>query len=334
MKQGRKIRIDITAADEASRLDVVLTREIGDLTRSRVQALIREGHVRDEAGRTIGALGTRVKCGQSFFLHVPPPEPALPGKEAIALAVLYEDDDIVVIDKPKGLVVHPAPGHATGTLVNALLAHCGDSLSGIGGVKRPGIVHRLDKDTTGVMVVAKSDVAHQALAAQFAAHGLDGRLEREYAAVVWGEPVPPAGRIVAAIGRRSHNRTKMAVVAEERGRSAATRYEVVQHFEPTGRPITALVHCRLETGRTHQVRVHMAHIGHPLLGDATYGSHFKASVARLGVETQAALNRLGRQALHARLLVFEHPRSGRKVEYVSPLPEDLADLVRHLEAGD
>jgi 23S rRNA pseudouridine1911/1915/1917 synthase len=258
----------------------------------------------------------------------------------MALAIAYEDRDLIVIDKPKGLAVHPGPGHASGTLVNALIAHCGASLSGIGGVMRPGIVHRLDKDTTGLMVVAKSDRAHQGLAEQFAAHGADGRLTRGYRAVAWGAPERPRGVIDAALARSAANRTRIAVVRAERGRRAVTHYEVLERFgsgdNPRVRrrsgPIASLLRLVLETGRTHQVRVHLAHIGHPLLGDETYGAGHKASARRLGPRPQAALAALGRQALHAAELAFVHPVSGRRMQFEAPLPSDMADLVDALRA--
>jgi 23S rRNA pseudouridine1911/1915/1917 synthase len=253
--------------------------------------------------------------------------------EAVALAIVYEDADLIVIDKPKGLAVHPGPGHAKGTLVNALIAHCGASLSGIGGVRRPGIVHRLDRDTTGLMVVAKSDRAHQGLAEQFAAHGADGRLERGYRALTWGQPDRPRGVIDAALARSTANRTKIAVVTGEgAGRRAVTRYQVLETFAGGGpEPVACLMRLVLETGRTHQVRVHLAHIGHPLLGDMTYGAGFKASARKLSPEAQAALAALGRQALHAAELAFVHPVTGRRLAFESRLPDDMAALVAALQ---
>jgi 23S rRNA pseudouridine1911/1915/1917 synthase len=217
-------------------------------------------------------------------------------------------------------------------LVNALIAHCGDTLSGIGGVRRPGIVHRLDKDTTGLLVVAKTERAHKSLSEQFAAHGQDGRLQRAYLAIVWGEPMPRTGRIATSIGRKASNRTKMAVMREGVGRDAATRYEVLETYRGgDGRPVASLVRCVLETGRTHQIRVHMAHIGHPLLGDATYGTGFAASKSKLSQDARGALQRLARQALHATVLGFEHPRTGRALTFESPLPSDLVAMQRALQ---
>ena len=319
--------------DAGPRLDVVLTRALPDLTRSRLQNLIREGAVRRSTGEVIEGPGLRVKLGDQFVVLVPEPEAPVPEGEDIPLTIVHEDRAVIVIDKPPGLVVHPAAGHWTGTLVNALIAHCGDSLSGIGGVRRPGIVHRLDKDTSGLMVIAKTDVAHQSLTEQFAAHGADGRLERGYAAIVWGVPEPAAGRIVAAIGRKLHHRTRMAVVREEHGRHAATRYQTVTRFPTTGVPMTALVRCTLETGRTHQVRVHLAHIGHPLLGDAAYAGGFQTRIHKLGPKAQAALATLGRQALHAELLAFEHPVSGKPMRFQSVLPPDMEALRTALAAN-
>ena len=319
--------------DAGQRLDIVLTRALPDLTRSRLQNLIRDGAVMRSTGETIDGPGLRVKLGDSFVVRVPEPEAAEPEGENIPLSVVYEDRAVIVIDKPPGLVVHPAAGHATGTLVNALIAHCGDSLSGIGGVRRPGIVQRLDKDTSGLMVIAKTDAAHHSLTEQFAAHGADGRLERGYAAIVWGVPEPAAGRIEAAIGRKLHHRTRMAVVRPEHGRHAATRYQTIVRFPAVGPAMTALVRCTLETGRTHQVRVHLAHIGHPLLGDAAYSTGFQTRIHKLGPKSQVALQALGRQALHAELLAFEHPLSGKPMRFLSPLPADMAALRACLADG-
>jgi 23S rRNA pseudouridine1911/1915/1917 synthase len=232
-----------------------------------------------------------------------------------------------VIDKPAGLVVHPAAGHDSGTLVNALIAHCGESLSGIGGVKRPGIVHRLDKDTSGLLVVAKTDRAHRGLAAQFADHGRTGALERAYIALVWGVPDPTRGVVDGAIARSTANREKMAVVADDRGRHARTHYAVEAVFGPARAPVASCLRCRLETGRTHQIRVHMAKIGHPLLGDESYGAGFKTKAVRLSPEAREALRGLGRQALHAAVLGFEHPVSGENLHFESEPPPDLQRLI-------
>jgi 23S rRNA pseudouridine1911/1915/1917 synthase len=247
---------------------------------------------------------------------------------------VYEDAHLIVIDKPAGLAVHPGPGHASGTLVNALIAHCGASLSGIGGVRRPGIVHRLDKDTTGLLVVAKTDRAHAGLAEQFAAHGADGRLERRYRALVWGAPERPRGAIDAALARSRVNRTKIAVVSAAAGRHAITRYAVVETYGGSAtKPIASLLELELETGRTHQIRVHLGHVGHPLLGDMTYGAGFKASARNLAADAQAALEALGRQALHAGELAFVHPVTGKRLRFASPLPADMARLADALGRG-
>ena len=320
------------AADEAGeRLDRVLAARIEGLSRSRLKTLILNGQV-TIGGRTIRDPGHRVNAADEILVAVPPPEDAKPQAEAIALDVVYEDDDIIVIDKPRGLVVHPAAGHGAGTLVNALIAHCGDSLSGIGGVKRPGIVHRLDKDTTGLMVVAKTDRAHRALAAQFADHGRQGPLQRGYLAIVWGLPARPRGTIDAAIERHPHARDKMAVRAG--GRAAVTHWQVLERYSADkAKPVASLLECRLETGRTHQIRVHLAHAGHPLLGDASYGAGFKTKAAHLPPAAREALDALGRQALHAYLLAFEHPSTGKLLEFRSELPGDLRRLRHALAAA-
>jgi 23S rRNA pseudouridine1911/1915/1917 synthase len=260
--------------------------------------------------------------------------------------VIYEDDDIIVIDKPRNLVVHPATGNWTGTLVNALIAHCGDSLSGIGGERRPGIVHRLDKDTTGVMVVAKNDRAHQALAAQFADHGKsDESFERSYLALVWGAPDRPHGTIDKPIDRHPKARDRMAV--RQGGREAVTRWQVLERYpgmpgtrrigragkpEKPEAPVASLVACRLETGRTHQIRVHLASIGYPVMGDRVYGAGFRTKTALLPPEAQAALESLGRQALHAHILAVKHPLTGEILTFRSELPPDLARLRTALAA--
>jgi 23S rRNA pseudouridine1911/1915/1917 synthase len=322
----------VVAGDEGSaRLDRVLAVRQPSLSRSRLKGLILAGSV------SIGTSVIRdpayhVGKGDTITIDVPQTVPAEPKAEDIALDVVYEDGDIIVIDKPKGLVVHPAAGHPSGTLVNALIAHCGSSLSGIGGVRRPGIVHRLDKDTTGLMVVAKNDAAHQSLTAQFADHGRTGAMERGYLAFVWGVPNRQRGTVDAPIDRHPHAREKMAV--REGGREAVTHWEVKETFTGTdGKPIASLLACRLETGRTHQIRVHLAHIGHPLLGDAVYGPHFKTKASHLGPESQAALTALGRQALHAYLLVIKHPKSGEILHWESALPQDLVHLKTKLEAA-
>ncbi len=319
--------------DEGSqRLDRVLAVRSPDLSRSRLKALILAGQV------TIGSAPVRdpayhVKAGDTITIDVPPAAAAEPEGEDIPLAIVYEDDDIVVLDKPKGLVVHPAAGHETGTLVNALIAHCGASLSGIGGVRRPGIVHRLDKDTTGLMVVAKNDRAHQSLSAQFADHGRTGEMRRGYMAFAWGAPGRLHGTIDQPIDRHPHNREKMAV--RNGGREAVTHWDLKETFAGSdGKPVASLLACQLETGRTHQIRVHLAHAGHPLMGDDVYGAGFKTKAHHLGPKSQSALTSLGRQALHAYLLVLEHPVSGEILHWEQPLPEDLVLLQAALRSTD
>src|SRR6476660_9018008 len=316
--------VTIAAEDVGLRLDRVLATHIATLSRSHLKTLILAGQV-TIAARTIRDPAATVKSGDTITVTVPPPEPALPKGETIPLNIVYEDDAIIVIDKPKDLVVHPAAGHASGTLVNALIAHCGDSLSGIGGVKRPGIVHRLDKDTTGLMVVAKTDKAHRALAKQFTEKG-QGPLRRGYLAVVWGAPGKPKGTIDAPLGRHPQSRDQQAVRGN--GRAAITHWQVLERFAPPGAktPGASLLACTLETGRTHQIRVHLAHLGHPILGDATYGTGFRTKASLLAPKARDALSALGRQALHAYLLAIEHPETGKVLEFHSELPGDLRRL--------
>jgi 23S rRNA pseudouridine1911/1915/1917 synthase len=312
-------------ADQADRLDRCLGRLHPTISRAQFQRLIAAGHVR-VADHTIADAGFRVKAGQNITVTLPEPEAAEPLAETMALDILFEDRHLIVLNKPAGLVVHPAAGHASGTLVNALLAHCGEELSGIGGVRRPGIVHRLDKDTSGILVVAKTDAAHKGLSQQFAAHGRDGRLERAYLAFVWGVPERKSATITTGIARSTTNRQKMAVSRREDAREAITHYKVLESFGTA----CCLVECRLETGRTHQIRVHMAHIGHPLLGDATYGGGFKSAAKRLSPSAQVLLNTLKRQALHAYILAFEHPVTGKPLRFETSLPEDLSQLHQEL----
>ena len=317
-------KVAIADADSGERLDRVLAQRIAALSRTRLKALILDGAV-TIGGRTICDPGHRVNVGDQIEVSVPPPEEPEPQAENIPLNIVYEDEQLIVINKPSGLVVHPAAGHPTGTLVNALIAHCGDSLSGIGGVKRPGIVHRLDKDTTGLMVVAKTDRAHKALADQFADHGRTGPLQRGYMAFVWGSPDRPKGIVNAPIDRHPHARDKMAV--RQSGREAITHWQVLERFPGSEKkPLASLIECRLETGRTHQIRVHLAHIGHPLIGDSTYGPGFRTKSALLAPAAREALQDLGRQALHAYLLGFEHPTLDEELVFRSELPADLARL--------
>ena len=329
--------IIITLEEAGQRLDKLVSTRLPDISRNRLQDLIKRGALTVD-GAVFTDASRKMKLDQIIVLDIPEPEPAKPIAQAIALDVVYEDDHLIVINKPAGLIVHPASGHNDGTLVNALLAHCGTSLSGIGGVKRPGIVHRLDKDTSGLLVVAKNDRSHKKLAAQFADHGRTGPLQRAYLAFVWGVPNRPHGTIEANLERSNQNREKIAVVSSERGRHAITHFEVRQVFNAvdetgyiTHKGVASLVECRLETGRTHQIRVHMAHIGHPLLADRLYGAGYKTKALHLGSRARAALASLGtRQALHAALLGFEHPVSKEEMVFERDLPEELAGLLEGL----
>jgi 23S rRNA pseudouridine1911/1915/1917 synthase len=327
---GQRLEV-IVAGDEGSpRLDRVLAVRLPELSRSRLKALILAGQIALK-GAPVRDPAYHVATGDTITIDVPEAVAAEPAGENIALDIIYEDDDIIVIDKPRGLVVHPAAGHETGTLVNALIAHCGTSLSGIGGVRRPGIVHRLDKDTTGLLVAAKNDAAHQSLTAQFADHGRTGAMRRGYMALVWGVPNRQRGTVDAPIDRHPFAREKMAV--RDGGREAITHWEIQETFAGRdGKPVAALLACQLETGRTHQIRVHLAHIGHPLMGDDVYGPHFKTKASHLGQRSRAALAALGRQALHAYLLALEHPKTGAILEWSSDLPKDLIILRDALRA--
>ncbi len=323
-----------SAEDVGERIDKWLVGKLPNFSRSRIQALVREGAVWS-GGRILSNPGERIKADEAYRIIVPDAVPEPPRAQPIALNIVYEDAHLIVVDKPAGLVVHPGAGHSSGTLVNALIAHCGESLSAVGGPERQGIVHRLDKDTSGLLVVAKDDATHQGLAEQFVSHGLDGRLRRSYIALSWGEPDRNRGQIEANLGRSPQNRTKMAVVAPEEGRHAVTHYEVLRTFDaPSAPKLVSLMRLVLETGRTHQIRVHLAHIRHPVLGDPVYGSGFKASARRLGPAARTALERLGRQALHAAELAFEHPVTGEQLSFESPLPDDMVRLVECLEAGN
>jgi len=328
---GQKLEVTVAGDEGSTRLDRVLAVRRPELSRSRLKALILAGQVSMQSA-AIRDPAYHVAQGDTITIDVPEAVAAEPSGEDIALDIVHEDDDIIVIDKPKGLVVHPAAGHETGTLVNALIAHCGTSLSGIGGVKRPGIVHRLDKDTSGLMVAAKNDRAHRSLTEQFADHGRTGAMRRGYLAFVWGVPNRQRGTVDAPIDRHPHAREKMAV--REGGREAVTHWEIQETFVGRdGKPVAALLACQLETGRTHQIRVHLAYIGHPLMGDAVYGPHFKTKASHLGPRSQAALTALDRQALHAYLLALEHPQTGAILEWISDLPGDLILLRDCLRAA-
>ena len=312
------------------RLDQVLAALAGpDLSRSRVQALIKAGQV-TVGGRTVTEPKAKLSGGEEIVVNLPPPEPAMPQGEDIPLDILFEDDEVIVVNKPAGLVVHPGAGNPAGTLVNALIRHCGASLSGIGGVARPGIVHRLDKDTSGVMVVAKTDRAHRVLSEAFADHGRTGELERAYLAVVWRAPPRRSGTIETFLGRSSHDRLKQAVVREGQpdARHAVTHYEVLETFGAEA----SLVECRLETGRTHQIRVHMSHIGHPLIGDRDYGAAFRTKANRLPEPVKAVVDAFPRQALHAAMLAFEHPATGEVMRFEADMPQDMQALAEAMRA--
>jgi 23S rRNA pseudouridine1911/1915/1917 synthase len=312
MSGGHTI-IQARIAEDASdwRLDRALAAAIPTLSRERLKALIGSGAVIGPHGAPVRDPAVKAVPGGLYQVSVPEPTPAHNEAQDIALEIVFEDDHLLVVDKPAGMVVHPAAGNFDGTLVNALLHHCAGRLSGIGGVARPGIVHRIDKDTSGLLVVAKTDVAHEGLAAQFARHSID----RRYLAIVAGLPMPASGMIDAAVARSSANRKKMAIVEPGRGKRAVTHYRIMQALNHA-----ALVECRLETGRTHQVRVHLASIGHPLLGDPVYG--------RTRVEHRDILKRLNfqRQALHAARLGFVHPVSKENLNFESPLPSDIQEL--------
>jgi 23S rRNA pseudouridine1911/1915/1917 synthase len=328
---GQKLVVTVAGDEGSTRLDRVLAVRSPELSRSRLKALILAGSV-SLGGAPVRDPAYHVASGDTITIDVPEAIAPEPAGEDIALDIVYEDDDIIVINKPSGLVVHPAAGHETGTLVNALIALCGASLSGIGGVKRPGIVHRLDKDTTGLMVAAKNDRAHKSLTEQFADHGRTGAMRRGYMAFAWDLPNRQRGTVDAPIDRHPHAREKMAV--REGGREAITHWELQETFNGRdGKPVAALLACQLETGRTHQIRVHLSHIGHPLMGDGVYGPHFKTKASRLGLASQAALTALDRQALHAYLLALEHPKTGEILEWISDLPADLAGLRDKLRAA-
>ena len=305
------------------RLDRFLTVAASEqnLSRTRVKSLIEAGQASID-GAIVKDPSFLLRAGQTAGLRLPPPADPAPLGETIPLHIVFEDEHLLVIDKPAGLVVHPAGGHETGTLVNALIAHCGASLSGIGGVKRPGIVHRLDKDTSGLLVVAKTDAAHQGLAKLFADHGKILPLTREYLAFVWGTPARASGTVDAPLARHATSREKIAVMPAGRGRHAVTHWRLIESFAGEA----SLVSCRLETGRTHQIRVHMAHIGHPVLGDPLYAAGFKSKAARLPAAAKACLDSLSRQALHAAELGFPHPVTGIQISFKSVLPRELQRL--------
>ncbi len=313
------ITITVEKGERKQRLDKFLALHLSALTRTRIQALM-DDKMLNRCGEIITSASHKVREGDVYTLTIPPAIESVPQAENIPLTIIYEDADLLVLNKPAGMVVHPAPGHRESTLVNALLAHCKESLSGIGGVRRPGIVHRLDKDTSGLMVVAKNDAAHRGLCAQFT----DRTLKRSYWAFVWGVPQPVEGIIEGNIGRSSQNRQKMAVTPKG-GRSAITRYAILKRFmgkDDVSQSIT-LVRCHLETGRTHQIRVHMAYRGYPLVGDPVYGRIPKG--AKKAFDPAAIA--FPRQALHAFELRFFHPRTGEAMTFDAPMPPDLEHLM-------
>ncbi|MBR5381905.1 MAG: RluA family pseudouridine synthase [Oscillospiraceae bacterium] len=297
----KTVKADIGGA----RLDVFLSESLPELTRSAAQKLTEAGRVTKNGAPV--KKNYRVEAGDTFTVALPEPEPAEVGAQDIPLDVVYEDGDVIVVNKARGMVVHPAPGHADSTLVNALMSHCGDSLSGIGGVIRPGIVHRIDKDTSGLLIAAKNDFAHLSLAAQLKDHSL----AREYEAVVCGRIKDDAGTVDAPLGRHPTDR-KRQCVTDKNGRPAVTHYEVITRYNGYTH-----IRCRLETGRTHQIRVHMAYICHPLLGDLVYGR-------------RKPEKGLSGQCLHARRLVFTHPRTGERMELSCPLPDYFTDVLARL----
>lgn len=311
--------ITVAPEDAGGRLDKVLADRAGELSRGRIQALMAAGRI-SLGGKVLTDPSSKAAAGD-YSLQVPAPVAAEPLPEAIPLTVLFEDEHLIVVDKPAGMAAHPGPGTPGGTLVNALLHHCGASLSGIGGVARPGIVHRLDKDTSGVMVAAKTDAAHQGLSALFATHDID----RLYIALTRGAPSPSKGTITTQLGRSQHDRKKMAIL-KTGGREAITHYQVAATFGPQAKPVAARVSCRLETGRTHQIRVHLASKGAPCLGDPTYGSGPPAPAVRAAMAAAG----LTRQALHAAVLGFVHPITGELLRYETPLPQDMQALEESL----
>ena len=322
--------VPVDAETAGGRLDAVLAKAVPAFSRNRIKDLILSGSVAIN-GRALLEPNYRLKAGDEILLVAPEPVDADPTPENIPLDILYEDAELIVINKPVGMVVHPAPGNLVRTLVNALLYHCGDSLAGIGGVKRPGIVHRLDKDTSGVMVAAKTERAHNHLAAQFADHGRTGPLHRAYIAYAWGRTQQARGTVDAPLGRDANNRLKQAIRKD--GREAITHYAVEARYGDEGWDITR-IKCELETGRTHQIRVHMAHIGHPLVADQVYASGFITKINRLPEAARAAVQALGRQALHAAELGFEHPMTGKEMRFEAPLPADLQALQDAVEPYD
>jgi 23S rRNA pseudouridine1911/1915/1917 synthase len=322
MGDGTTYTVNIDQDKAGKRLDRVLADALPVLSRSRIKALMEGGHVINANGATAINPAAKTRAGEVFTINEPPPVPATPQAQDIPLDVVYEDAHLIVIDKPAGLVVHPAAGHWDGTLVNALLHHCRGQLSGIGGVTRPGIVHRLDKDTSGLLVAAKDDVTHRGLAEQFAVHDI----ERAYKALVWGAPRPLKGSIAGNIGRAARDRKKMAVV-KRGGKAAVTHYQVKKTFNT----LAALVECRLETGRTHQIRVHMTSIGHPIIGDPVYGGGMRRCPSTVRAEMRHALQGVHRQLLHACALGFYHPVTKKTLSFNSNKENEINEIIEILE---
>ena len=312
----------VESDEKRERIDRLLVKRLSALSRSRLQGLIADGQLAVD-GKTIDNPAFRVKPGQNLVLEIPPAAPAEPEAQQIPLNIVFEDPYLIVIDKPAGMVVHPAPGNLDGTLVNALIGHCGDSLKGIGGVRRPGIVHRLDKDTSGLIVAAKTEAVHQALTERFAARDI----ERAYQALVWGKPSPAQGEIEGNIGRSPRNRKKMAVLRHG-GKAALTRYRTLKSFAEGA---VSLIECRLMTGRTHQIRVHLTERGYPLLGDPVYGRTNEGKLQRLPPIARDAVKNFDRQALHAQTLGFKHPVTAETHSFKSELPLDISNLIFSLE---
>lgn len=343
-QQVPPILSEVTEEEAGQRLDQWVATRPGVTSRVRAKAIIKAGDVRmlasgaqelpDDGGQRIKDASRKVRRGETFAVHLTPATPYALVPQAIALDVVFEDDALIVINKPAGMVVHPAAGHPDGTLVNALLHHCGESLSGVGGTKRPGILHRLDKDTSGLLVVAKHDEAHLHLAAQFASHGADGRLVRAYEALAWGIVETRHHRIELPIARDPTTRLKMAVAKRaELGKRAVTHVAPLAFYnDKHGAPYVSHVRCALETGRTHQIRVHLAAVGHPLLSDPVYGTHFAASINKLEAAAGDRVRKLARQALHAATLGFVHPMTGETLQFSAALPPDMRAVVDALAA--
>ncbi|MEM7216162.1 MAG: RluA family pseudouridine synthase [Pseudomonadota bacterium] len=331
--KGKAFVVDDTA--KGDRLDAYIAAQMPPhVSRSRVKDIVKQGGV-SVNGVPCTSPNYRLKQNDMLNMVIPEPEEATPEPENNPLDIFFEDSHLLILNKPAGMVVHPAVGHWSGTLVNALLYHCGDSLSGIGGVRRPGIVHRLDKDTSGLLVVAKTEQTHNGLTKLFMDHGRTGSLKRAYTALVWGRPHSGSGTIDAPLARSSNNRKKRAVVKQgnPEAKHAVTHFKVLSELgkNPDETSLASLVECQLETGRTHQIRVHMSHIGHPLIGDQDYGKHFQTKENALPDETRKVVADFKRQALHAAVLAFDHPVTGKHLAFEAPLPDDFRRLISSFE---